>query len=485
MFSKVFLKLYLVKTLPYIFSGATTIDIDDDTTSSENNRKERKASRNGVHGEHERSRVEVPKDGDQHKLSELFNVLRVKKPQEIVRQETEVRRVRSRHYSESDSDSSSNSELEEVRSCSTALSMTESELDTRRLDSPQHIESPTLKMVASNKDIQRGAIDQPDSSTCNLEVNHPVASPRSPKPGNRRQQLTSSKEGENSPPIPKPRTPKPKRKNAEVGILIDRNTSNSDIQKVESVSIHSNLSAHVARTKESLEVKHEVEKSRSQNSLTTAPNDNELVVRPKIRGNNKHGKSAESLITASDREKLRPVSEHLRKSDNDLDRIKNQNGKPQRSSENLGKSSNQKTRARTDSGSKHSSVSSGDIVTSELAEEAVQRTGSPYSFSMDSLASSHPSPLLRRVSFTSAQESSDTDSISKSSQRDGSENSGTESLSKVDEDFVVEEISQVRFRRVSVGQLQIGQLTKLQKSPKKSKVYFMLINTLFNTLFCS
>lgn len=458
----------------FFFVGATTIDIDD-TPTNQSSSKSRKVSRNGVHGgESERTRVEVPKDGDQLKLSELFNVLRVKKPQEQTPQETQVRRVRSRHYSESDSDSSSNSELEDVRSCSTALSMTESELDTRRLDSPQHIESPTLKMVASaqeSQNIRRSTPnDKQDASMCKIEVTHPVPAPRSPRSGKRRQ-VDDDKAEDKLPPVPKPRSPVPKRKNGNVGINIEKDISNSDIQNVDSSSIHSNLSAHVARTKESLEIKYEVEKSRSQNSLNTTADETELVVRPKVRDNKDRQSAENTCKDTNNLEKLKSHSEHFQKSENGLDKFSNQNGKTPRSSENLSRSLNRNVRTRTDSDSNASS-NSAEIIQSNSGEELiVPRAGSPYSFSMDSLPSSHPSPVPCRVSITSVQESSDNESVSRASQKDGSETSGSESVQKerIQEDFVVEEISQVRFRRVSRGQIAPGPLAKLQKSPKRSK----------------
>lgn len=452
-----------------LFLGAT-IDLDD--PPSQTNNKGRKVSRNGVHGgDNERSRVEVPKDGDQLKLTELFNVLRVKKPQETpqTQPEMQVRRVRSRHYSESDSDSSSNSDAE-VRSCTTALSMTESELDTRRLESPRGIESPSYKMVVSEheSEVSRKSTssDRLEPQTVHRNSSQPVPAPRSPKPQARRN-LTPQSNDDGKPPVPKPRSPRPKRKNGDVNPYIKTTDTDADVQNLDSVSIHSNLSAHVARTKESLEIKYAEEKSKSQTSLNTDRFENEQIVRPKIRDYDKHRESAENLSSSNGRDKTRPKSEQLRTCDNHTESITNQNNKSSRTSENLSRSQNQNmqqdfTDART-----------AETAQSNIGDEfPAPRQGSPYSFSMDSLPSSHPSPTMRRVSFTSVPESSDTDSLSKASQKDASDNSGTESVPKenTDEDFVVEEISQVRFRRVSKGFIQPGPLAKLQqKSPNRSK----------------
>lgn len=433
-------------------------------------------SRNGVHsGEHERTRVEVPRDGDQLKLSELFNVLRIKKPDSQAQQETQVRRVTSRRISESDSDSSSNSDVE-VRS--TALSMTESELDTRRAESPRLVESPLHTMVESEQELE---VASDHSSDYKVHVK-PIPAPRSPIPAVRRKMGTFDSPDSSQPtspvpiprsPVPKPRSPRPTSENGDQAAMSEHKSSKNTAHNTDNVSIHSNLSAHVVRTKESLEIKHEVEKSRSENSLNTT--ETEQVVRPKT-------KNGEKLVASDVKGKVRPHSEQLQRSENELDNLINQNGKARPSSEHLTKLSNQNLQRVIDD------VSNTTAEINQTSELLVPRTGSPYSFSMDSLPSSHPSPSMRRVSFNSNQELSDTDSLSRMSQGDSSDHSGTQSSLKdgVQEDYVVEEISKVRFRRVSKGQLHVAQLAKMSKSPNRSKSFtssFLLLWKRINLSF--
>lgn len=102
------------------------------------------------------------------------------------------------------------------------------------------------------------------------------------------------------------------------------------------------------------------------------------------------------------------------------------------------------------------------------------RSESPTECTMDSLPSSHAStPVSARKSHISStasnmklqQNSSDSDSISKMSQ--DAEHSGTESSERdrVDDEFVVEEISKIRFQRVSRKAAQCS----VPSSDKKSK----------------
>ncbi|WAR08598.1 hypothetical protein MAR_018556, partial [Mya arenaria] len=229
-------------------SGAPTIDIDEPRSSQQNNNTDRKAIRNGVsRAEQEKTRVEVPKEGDQLKLTELFNVLRVKKPsEEVPLPETQVRKVTSRRYSESDSDSSSNSDVE-VRSSSTGFSMTESEFDTRRIDSPIIEETVSPRRMESPLKLR-------DSPT-DLESTHRFTSEHSERHESH-QKFHLQFQNESHP-------------------------QHTESLREEKVS--ENLSEHVVKTKESLDQKRQIEKSKSPSLEYIRINENQMVVRPKTR----------------------------------------------------------------------------------------------------------------------------------------------------------------------------------------------------------
>lgn len=509
----------LVKSSFQLVPGTTGINIDETPSQPDTSAKGRKVSRNGVGGpEHGRTRVEVPKEGDQLKLSELFNVLRVKKPEEVPVQETQVRRVvTSRKYSESDSDSSSNSDVD-VRSTSTAPSVTESELDRRRLDSPRIVESPPPQIVESPLETE-----SPRRPSQGLRVKspgaqeqaeyRPIPSPRSPKPAVRRKVKSENVEQvQQSPPV-KPRTkhgtyskPNQELREVEEPIAMSRSMEVQSSGKIAytdsemSSSVHSDLSVHVAKTRESLDRKHEVEKSKSQVSLDrpdTEPGQ-DVIVKEKSKEKLRR-QSTES--SQARREKVTADTQHTAEVD------KRQRHSSDRASENnIGadiqvKKSTSKSEISVKSHTSDETLQAESVHLDQGQEEAdrksfdnssvksfgekskgalllqkdesnqclpMPRAGSPYSVSMDSLPSSHPSPSLLRSSFSSNAESSDTDSINRLCAENIPEKSS--SPAKSEDDFVVEQISKVHFKRVSKKAGQLGILAKHAKSPNKKRI---------------
>ncbi|KAL4232834.1 hypothetical protein ACF0H5_007521 [Mactra antiquata] len=508
-------------------SGSTSIDIDEPTESHGNERQGRKVSRNGVGGgrsDENRARVAAPKEGDQMKLSELFNVLRVKKTDDgqSPPSETQIRRVTSRRYSESDSDSSSNSDAD-VRSTSTAPSVTESELDCRRIDSPQSLESPPPKIIepprlaSVDETVQPIALKKLESKNRRLdnEQQRPKAAPRSPKPAARRKVKSEHFETGNEMNSSRPRQmdrrerplPSPEKigqgRGPQVMSRSMHETSErviNDNDKQDSSSIHSvELSLHVAKTRESLDKKYEVEKSRSQASLNR-PSDceSDQFVRPKSRERIVR-KSAESLS--------KELKHGANNSDMDIPSVVDVNKQDRNSGADISsvhsgsrsdssiKSSGSKDTlisnrsAKSDRSEKDSLKSipdvqepSKDLPTEEndlMVSITVPRAGSPYSISMDSLPSSHPSPTNLRHSLgeSSNPESSDTDSLSRYGNRPNGASSQGGSQSNVNRDntsgtggndFVVEEISKVHFKRVSKMVGNVGVFAKMARSPKKN-----------------
>ncbi|XP_053397825.1 uncharacterized protein LOC123552334 isoform X2 [Mercenaria mercenaria] len=504
----------LVKASLQMVPGTTSIDIDESPSNHGNNKQGKKVSRNGVGGADQgRTRVEVPKEGDQLKLSELFNVLRVKKPEDKVIQETQVRRITSRKYSESDSDSSSNSDID-IKSTSTAPSVTESELDGRRIESPRGLESPPPQIVEPpmvarvHKTAERyptvKKIESPEYRVED-EAYRPKPSPRSPKPAARRKVKSENLEQENITPMARPRTKE--RRSDGTERVVEGQVSMSRSMEVRSSagrsanenelsdkgSVHSELNLHVAKTKESLD-----KKSRSQVSLDSRRLESDSSVRPKSKEQIVR-KSADSLSLES-KQTMNTDQRSLHKSDNQLDRkngadIENKRNDKRRDVIIKSSSSsrepilvdesqmsvNQKdidTFSDRSIPSKHSiDKEQSKVLTTSEEEGLTQRTGSPYSFSMDSLPSSHPSPTLNRCSFSSNPDS-DTDSVSRLKGRPDpileqspSSSRSAKTVPKGEnkkEDIVVEEISKVQFRRVSKTVGQLGSIAKMSLSPNRN-----------------
>ncbi|XP_060603579.1 synaptotagmin-like protein 4 isoform X4 [Ruditapes philippinarum] len=538
----------LVKSSMQLVPGSTSIDIDESPSNHGNNKQGKKVARNGVGGADQgRSRVEVPKEGDQLKLSELFNVLRVKKPEEKVVQETQVRRITSRKYSESDSDSSSNSDID-IRSTSTAPSVTESELDGRRVESPRGLESPRslespppriveppviaavnrqaeryplVKNVESNEyraengsnrprsSPRENESNRPRSSPRENESNRPRPSPRSPKPAARRKVKSENLEQENLTTTSRPRAKERRSGGTErviegqvamsrsMEVKTSSRRSAEENEQSDKGSVHSELNLHVAKTRESLD-----KKSRSQASLDSRQLDSNSAARPKTK-EQVIRKSADNLPLESKRP-MNADQRPLNKSDNQLDRT---NGAELENKRRAVKTDVKVVKSSSSSGSREpifldnsqNVVKQIDIevfddtdiqqrpssdneqlklISSKDDEGHTQRTGSPYSFSMDSLPSSHPSPTLNRCSFSSNPDS-DTDSLSRLKTRpdtilEQSPSSSTVSAkSKGDtdkEDVVVEEISKVQFRRISKTVGQLGAMAKMSLSPNRKKL---------------
>ncbi|XP_052808744.1 uncharacterized protein LOC128237352 isoform X2 [Mya arenaria] len=497
----------LIKPGLQLIPGAPTIDIDEPRSSQQNNNTDRKAIRNGVsRAEQEKTRVEVPKEGDQLKLTELFNVLRVKKPsEEVPLPETQVRKVTSRRYSESDSDSSSNSDVE-VRSSSTGFSMTESEFDTRRIDSPiieetvspRRMESP-LKLRDSPTDLesthrftsehserheshqkfhlqfQNESHPQHTGSDTNYEIHRPVPALRSPKPSPRRLQVDqydTSAHGQSAVRSKSPRTHEVKVEQEREAIVSKsvEPVCKSDTESLREEKVSENLSEHVVKTKESLDQKRQIEKSKSPSLEYIRINENQMVVRPKTRD---RARKPDENMKQVRSDTNTPRAEHFRKrnepkSDRDLQRpipkaaanrkytIPNDHSKPDETHSN-----NISENDMFISQSKHGETESESA--QSLGQLAVPRTGSPYSISMDSIPSSHPSPTLQRISISeSLPDSSDNDSVSKHSLQDINERTGA----KEGDDYVEEEISKVRFRRMSKTLEKMAVISNMAKSPK-------------------
>ena len=456
----------------------------DEPQQTSSNSRTRKNARNGMAGgEPGRTRVEAPRDGDQHKLSQLFDVLRSKKP-DRTDQETQVRRITSARYHESDSDSSSSSDVENRsgHSSPNALSITESEKDAQVGDMTSSIESPRFSDGARSP---KSLDSYRTSGSHEGRQERPIPSPRSPKPVPRKK---------NSDVIDPDRVVRPKvrqdRKsdvktngtsarlsvddtsgvsmsrsldeniNDNHGMDIDRNrraVSNTEI----------NLQKHVTKTRESLERKQEASmtESLSDNGMTS-PSNGDSVFKKTAR------KSHEGLKN-SDIQLDKEVSEEL------LVAVRRQ---PDNESAILMRDSPVFQRKKSDIVTDDNNTSTAEKQPLKMYLQGqedhihVQRAGSPYSVSMDSLPSSHPSPTFNRGSIggSSYADSSDTDSLSRFSHPEMGEFSGTESAHQGhEEDYVVEEITKARFQRVSKKVGQVGAATKLAKSPRSKCTPFL------------
>ncbi|XP_052238713.1 synaptotagmin-like protein 5 isoform X3 [Dreissena polymorpha] len=457
-----------------LMPGTTEINIDDSPPRQATNNKSRKIARNGVSKhDDQKSKVEVPKEGDQVKLLELFNVLRVKKPQEEASAEMQVKHIKTRGYSDSDSDSSSNSDSE-VRSSSTALSMTESEIDTHRVD------SPIMEEVAQ--------VSRLESSSQRRESSRDLDSPRRLIPHNvdkmetrSSQQVTNlesqnpahSKHSLNSAMNQKGRSlgraqsqgGQSKRPSLDAEAQSSMNRPGDDVSfegssehsgEADSLSLHSNLNEHVRKTREILGEKHA--QSQVQKVNSSIAHDHEMAARPKIRqqlvtGAEHSRKSSKQGAEAN----IRPSADEREMKDNEMHPYK----KP--------------VKVHVTSDSDTSSISSKsklrasfDEDTESVGNMSVPRAGSPYSFSMESLPSSNPSPTMQRRAHHSGslQDSSDNDSVSRGSES-SSQGRHTPRKQGSEEEFVVEELSKVRFRRVANTLEKMALMTNMKKSPNR------------------
>ncbi|XP_052238711.1 uncharacterized protein LOC127850016 isoform X2 [Dreissena polymorpha] len=458
-----------------LMPGTTEINIDDSPPRQATNNKSRKIARNGVSKhDDQKSKVEVPKEGDQVKLLELFNVLRVKKPQEEASAEMQVKHIKTRGYSDSDSDSSSNSDSE-VRSSSTALSMTESEIDTHRVD------SPIMEEVAQ--------VSRLESSSQRRESSRDLDSPRRLIPHNvdkmetrSSQQVTNlesqnpahSKHSLNSAMNQKGRSlgraqsqgGQSKRPSLDAEAQSSMNRPGDDVSfegssehsgEADSLSLHSNLNEHVRKTREILGEKHA--QSQVQKVNSSIAHDHEMAARPKIRqqlvtGAEHSRKSSKQGAEAN----IRPSADEREMKDNEMHPYK----KP--------------VKVHVTSDSDTSSISSKsklrasfDEDTESVGNMSVPRAGSPYSFSMESLPSSNPSPTMQRRAHHSGslQDSSDNDSVSRGSES-SSQGRHTPRKQGSEEEFVVEELSKVRFRRVANTLEKMALMTNMKKSPNRN-----------------
>ena len=479
--------------------------------------------------------MEYPKEADQHKLSQLFGVLRSRKPEETTK-ELQVRRVSTRKYSETDSDSSSSSDVE-------APSITESELD--KTESPRSVESPKSRLEAVDEDLDEcvesdrlgkhkvayKGKQKTSEGIVQETVNVPmqdaerIVRPKVAHSSNRPKVKRSDLEPEGSHTQTHPRKRERKKIVPDQTIARELRIKAEEATKVsQSKSVDINLNdpsdnglvskrkvvsqtelnskklgdPYASRSNESLDKKLEsqIEKAyiRKSHENIQVEGKSGKIIAPAIRH------SAENLSP-----KIRnKVNHDIRRSHESLDTAKekdhsNQNIRQARSHEYLPTTvkiidtqakSGQNVKDQQDDDYKkglqkpavdievtHASIHVSDVdkeINSEIdvEEDAEilkgQRAGSPYSFSMDSLPSSNPSPTLRRSIDSSIPESSDTDSLSKLSHH---EFSGTESQAKEgsEDDFVVEEISKVRFQRVSKKAAQMSVLGKIASSPKRRK----------------
>lgn len=522
-----------------LVSGATSIDIGEPDRNRTNNNRSSKSAHNGVLGssDHDKQRVEFPKEADQLKLSQLFGVLRPRKPEEETK-ELQVRRVSTRKYSETDSDSSSSSDVE-------APSVTESELD--KTDSPRSVESPKSRLEAVDEDINESAEsdriskskgvykgkqkiseDTQQDSVCvqNQETERivrPKVAPASNKQKTQRAELDSSgsqfqtqpKRRERKKIMPDQNIARELRLKAEesakvsqsksVDINLNEPIGNNQLINTRKVSSNAELSSNKLRDPYA---------SRSHESLDKSTDPQTERVRlgkshENLQTNLKLSKNVSPVIRRS-AENLSPevrskVNQNVRRSHENLgvgQESTNQNIRQARSHESLptGKSQYKDEYVGPRKGSSDNlecNVSQKNIqkpvvdievthvnvheqpVDKEIhADTGIDddtdilkgpRAGSPYSFSMDSLPSSNPSPTLRRSIDSSIPESSDNDSVSKLSHQE--EFSGTESQVKEgsEDDFVVEEISKVRFQRMSKKAAQMSVLGMITTSPKRRK----------------
>ena len=441
-------------------------------------------------GDHDKQRVEYPKEADQHKLSQLFGVLRSRKPEET--KELNVRRVSTRKYSETDSDSSSSSDVE-------APSLTESEFD--KVESPRSVESPKSRLEAvdedlnesvesdrqnktkgvqsgkqnqKNKDIQQEyvIIDKHDTE----RIVRPKVAHTSDRSKGHRTEIESNekkpKHREKKKIVPDQNLAREMRIKAEESTKVSQSKSvdislnepnNAGLSSSRKVASHSELSSkrqnkpNSSKSHESLSriAESQGDKRHTQKSNESLPSEGNISRDVKRVARN----SAENLspkVRSNANQNVRRSHENLGV-DKEKD-VANQNIRQARSHEHLPTSRNEvkeeqivpikKSREKLDSNVSQKTVQTPVIdievtrtnVHDHLLEKEVssdtgiegdidtprgQRAGSPYSFSMDSLPSSNPSPTLRRSIDSSIPGSSDTDSLSKFSHHE--EFSGTES----------------------------------------------------------
>ena len=474
----------------HLLSGATSIDIGEPDSSRTNNNRSSKSSHNGMlsSGDHDKQRVEYPKEADQHKLSQLFGVLRSRKPEET--KELQVRRVSTRKYSETDSDSSSSSDVE-------APSVTESELD--KTESPRNVESPKSRLEAVDEDInetvesdrqnktkgaQRGKTSQKtkdipqeyvviDKQEAERVVRPKVAQVSDRSKGHRTEVESNEmkpKHREKKKLVPDQNLAREMRIKAEESTKVSQSKSvdislnepsNAGLSNSRKVASHSELSAkrhgkpNASKSHESLSriAESQGDRRRARKSNENLPNEGRDVKRvtrnsaenlsPQVRSSATQNvrRSHENLGVDKDRDaanqNIRQARshEHLPTSNNEV--IEEQIVPVKRSREKLDSNVVQKTGQTPVIDIKEvthttihdhileKEVSSDTGIEGDIDTPRGQRSGSPYSFSMDSLPSSNPSPTLRRSIDSSIPGSSDTDSLSKFSHHE--EFSGTES----------------------------------------------------------
>ena len=514
-------------------SGATSIDIGEPDRSSSNNNRSSKSAHNGVLNspDQEKQRVEYPKEADQHKLSQLFGVLRSRKPEETAK-ELQVRRISTRKYSETDSDSSSSSDVE-------APSVTESELD--KTESPRRVESPKSRLeavdealnetVESDRVVKQTVVQK--SKQKSIESNQqdvvsnvvhgrdrvvrPKVAHQSNRPKTYRTEVEASdtqpKKRERKKIMPDQTVARELRIQAsEVSKVsqsksVDVNLSDPGVSKElggkRKVLSHTELNTnklgdpYASRSHESLDKNSESQSDRAfamkndaQSARRPIPVNRHSTenLGPQNKNNVYHDtrRSHESLDSSRDKsgsnQNIRQARshEHLPSRARQTD----QQAHLQGSVESIERESIAKQKELNKAGIDIEVTGVSDNVgdyDQEFHPDIVevdhgikgQRAGSPYSFSMDSLPSSNPSPTLRRSIDSSIPEFSDTDSVSKLSHHEGGEFSGTESQVKEgsSDDFDVEEISKVRFQRVSRKAGNMLPLTKISNSPKRRKFY--------------
>ena len=485
--------------------------------------------------------MEYPKEADQHKLSQLFGVLRSRKPV-VPTKELEVRRVSTRKYSETDSDSSSSSDVE-------APSVTESELD--KTESPRRVESPKSRLDAVDEDLNE-TVESDRMGKQNIAYKY--KSKQKPNEGNQQELISTDLQETDRIVRPKvahsnnrPKTHRTEldpsdthsqtqpRKRERKKIMPDQTVARElriqagEVSKVsQSKSVEVNLSdpgdnkgldgkrkvlshtelntnklgdPYASRSHESLDKNSEcqiegafIRKSHEnlESSSTSGKRPSPVIrhsaenLSPKNKNNvyNDTRRSHENLDSSREKSANQNIRqarshEHLPARSRQTDeQMSTQSSKEQFERENVLEQKDLK-KPGIDIEVTHAGVNVSDIdreVQSEVGVELDneikgQRAGSPYSFSMDSLPSSNPSPTLRRSIDSSIPESSDTDSLSKFSHHEGGEFSGTESQVKEisEDDFDVEEISKVRFQRMSRKAAQMSAFTKISSSPKRRK----------------
>ena len=481
-----------LQVILYLISGATSIDIGEPDTARTNNNRSSKSAHNGMlsGSDHDKQRVEYPKEADQHKLSQLFGVLRSRKPEETTK-ELQVRRVSSRKYSETDSDSSSSSDVE-------APSVTESELD--KTESPRSVESPKSRLEAVDEDLNESTESDRQSKTKGVHksrqkpsvdiqqeyviidkqdterIVRPKVAHASDRSKAHKAELESNeikpKHREKKKIVPDQNLARELRIKAEASTKVSQSKSvdinlnepiNTGLSNSRKVPSHSELSSkrlgdpNASKSHESLS---RITESQDDRGYVRKSNES-------LQSDGNAGRDAIPIIRHN-AENLSPkirnkTNQNVRRSHESLgvDRetnIANQNIRQARSHEHLptGRSQYKDEQIAPMKGSREkldSNVSQKTIQTPVIDIEVIhanahdhllekevssdtgiegdidtprgQRSGSPYSFSMDSLPSSNPSPTLRRSIDSNIPESSDTDSLSKFSHHE--EFSGTES----------------------------------------------------------